>query len=282
MSAPARARPARPAPRPADVRLVAIDLDGTACLPGGALGPRCGTVLRALHDRGVAVVFATGRSVVSTRRLQSALGFRAPAITLNGSLVDAGDGDLWHHRPLDRATTAAVRAVLDGAALTVVHVLEDTLFCAPHEAWAGESLVVWELQGGPATAFPSEVTMFFAIGEEPRTRAAAASLRERFPRDVSLFEYPRMDGARHHVEVRAAGDDKGAGLRLVRERLGIPREATLAVGDWLNDVPLLEEAGYGVAMAHAPAALRAVADVVTRTSNHAEGAAEFLAGFFAL
>jgi phosphoserine phosphatase len=42
-------------------------------------------------------------------------------------------------------------------------------------------------------------------------------------------------------------DAKVAALIALRERLGLAKEETLAVGDGANDIPMLEEAGLGVA-----------------------------------
>ena len=64
------------------------------------------------------------------------------------------------------------------------------------------------------------------------------------------------------VEVLDLSVDKGRALRLVAERLDIPMDQTLAIGDSWNDAPLLEAAGYGVAMGSAPPELRAVADSI--------------------
>ena len=55
---------------------------------------------------------------------------------------------------------------------------------------------------------------------------------------------------------------KGSGLGFVAEQLGFSRERTVAFGDGENDVPLLEWAGYAVAVANAHPRLLAVADFV--------------------
>ena len=44
-----------------------------------------------------------------------------------------------------------------------------------------------------------------------------------------------VQGAPDNVEVTAAGVDKGTALLALADRLGIPREATLAIGDSDND-----------------------------------------------
>ncbi len=58
---------------------------------------------------------------------------------------------------------------------------------------------------------------------------------------------------------------KATALDAVRQTLGIPSTLTVAVGDGINDIAMLIWAARGVAMGHAPAELRAVADEVTGT-----------------
>lgn len=45
--------------------------------------------------------------------------------------------------------------------------------------------------------------------------------------------------------------NKGTGLRRLAELLDIPMEQVMAIGDNGNDIPMLREAGYGVAMGNA-------------------------------
>lgn len=64
-----------------------------------------------------------------------------------------------------------------------------------------------------------------------------------------------------NIEVTAAGATKGAGLLWLCDRLGIDPATSVAFGDASNDVPMLEVAGDGVAMANA-------SDVAVAASNH--------------
>ena len=76
----------------------------------------------------------------------------------------------------------------------------------------------------------------------------------------------------NNIEVNAKGVNKGRGLMILGELLGIHREEIMAVGDGSNDIAMLREAGLGVAMENATEAVKAAADVVT-LSNDQEGAA---------
>jgi hydroxymethylpyrimidine pyrophosphatase-like HAD family hydrolase len=75
--------------------------------------------------------------------------------------------------------------------------------------------------------------------------------------------------------VRAAGATKGTALAELCRRAGCSLDEAVAVGDWVNDVPMFEVAGRSFAMGTAPDAVRAKAtDVLTATALAGGGIAE--------
>jgi hydroxymethylpyrimidine pyrophosphatase-like HAD family hydrolase len=64
------------------------------------------------------------------------------------------------------------------------------------------------------------------------------------------------------VEILNPRVDKGEALRFVAARLGVAMDDVVAIGDSWNDAPLLEAAGFGIAMGSAPDELRRVAKAV--------------------
>jgi Cof subfamily protein (haloacid dehalogenase superfamily) len=61
------------------------------------------------------------------------------------------------------------------------------------------------------------------------------------------------------IEILPAGCSKSAGMYAVMDALGLPRENSIAFGDSGNDLDMLQAAGIGVAMPHAPVACREAA-----------------------
>ena len=72
----------------------------------------------------------------------------------------------------------------------------------------------------------------------------------------------------HDALVRILDACEGTGMLALAELLGVPREATMAVGDADNDLPMLRDAGLGVAMGNANERVRAAADVVVADNDH--------------
>ena len=73
--------------------------------------------------------------------------------------------------------------------------------------------------------------------------------------------------AAFYLEVIPKVINKGQGIRDICKVLELPTEAVIAFGDAANDIPMLREAGVGVAMGNAQEAVKAAADLVTLSNN---------------
>jgi len=84
-----------------------------------------------------------------------------------------------------------------------------------------------------------------------------------------LSEFPRLrlidSGFFYHVLARDV--DKGKGLRVAAEMMGVKSSEIVAIGDSEVDMELLQEAGYGVAVGDASDELKEIADLVTKGEN---------------
>lgn len=81
-----------------------------------------------------------------------------------------------------------------------------------------------------------------------------------------------------YLEFLSKEVSKGNALAYVRDYLGLTIGQTYAAGDEENDIPMLQAAGHGVAMANATDQVKAVAEVVTKLDNNHDGLAEVLGG----
>ncbi len=73
----------------------------------------------------------------------------------------------------------------------------------------------------------------------------------------------------------AKGVSKENALREIAELYQVPLKNCLAIGDNFNDIPMLQLAGLGIAMANAPQEVQAAADEIT-SSNDDHGVSQAL------
>ena len=83
-----------------------------------------------------------------------------------------------------------------------------------------------------------------------------------------------VQGSPDNIEVTAAGVDKGEALLALADRLGIPHEQTMAVGDSGNDRAMLEKAGIAAVMANGMPEIRAIGRLVSEADCDHDGVAE--------
>ncbi|HHX55014.1 MAG TPA: HAD-IIB family hydrolase, partial [Clostridiales bacterium] len=80
------------------------------------------------------------------------------------------------------------------------------------------------------------------------------------------------------LEFLDKGVNKGVGLSLIAQHLGIRQEEIIAVGDAGNDIAMIKYAGLGVAMGNATDDVKEIADYITLT-NEEDGVAHLIEKF---
>ncbi len=70
-----------------DVRLIAIDIDGTLLTPDGQITPRTRAAIGAAQRAGIIVTLATARRYFSARAIAAELGIELPLIVYDGALI---------------------------------------------------------------------------------------------------------------------------------------------------------------------------------------------------
>jgi Cof subfamily protein (haloacid dehalogenase superfamily) len=255
------------------VRLVASDLDGTLLLPDETVSERTRAALAAARAAGITVVLVSGRPPRSLGPIAERIGVGGVAICANGAIVwDLDTGTMLDSTPLaaELATRLVhgLREAIPGALFAVE--LEGSfgrepgwsegLAAVPAEVLEADAL---ELIRGPVTKLlVRHPTMAFA------------EVAERARRVVGDDAVVTWAGLRL-VEISAAGVTKAFALERLCRRLGIDAAEVVAVGDMPNDLPMLDWAGLGVAVANADQAVLAAADEVT-ASNLDDGVARLL------
>jgi Cof subfamily protein (haloacid dehalogenase superfamily) len=261
-----------------DYRLVVADIDGTLVTSDRQITARVLAAVQAARRRGVRVCLATGRMWPSAEPYARRLGADPPIILYNGGLVyDFASGTVLRRVPLDPDHARAVLEVLREHPQVQPHLyVDDRVYTSrPSEItdqYRRKDGIVVEEVADLRSLLSAEPMKILIIGARPellRVRARLAALPQRIHTVFSEETY---------LEVLPPGSSKGAALQWMARHLGIPLEQTVAVGDHLNDLEMIQLAGLGVAMGNAPDALKAQAEYVTAT-NDQEGLAEVIERF---
>lgn len=268
--------------------MIAIDLDGTLLSPSGEVTPRAKQAVRRALDAGLLVCFATGRNWTESKTVLEAVEHYDSAVFVGGAMVVDTKRQVVLHRMMMQPDLArelcghmeaaghAVLALQDtGAAGFDYLVTGDIAVNDPTRHWM--RVTAAKIVSVPRLAdHPHPHTVRVGIVAPPAEAAKVQwSLNEHFRDRIvchSLF-VPAYD-----VEVLEVFDpavNKWEGVKLVAQRHGIGESEIVAIGDDVNDLPMIRHAGLGVAMGNArPEVLAAAKRVIG--SNADEGLATFL------
>lgn len=86
-------------------------------------------------------------------------------------------------------------------------------------------------------------------------------LMELFGNEFYFVEHPE------YFEAALKGHSKSSGMEIILEHLGMTMEDSIAIGDSLNDLDMLELAGFSIAMEDSPDEVIKVSDAVTKTAD---------------
>lgn len=277
------AAPATPPTTTRRFKILALDVDGTLLNRDGHLLPSTVAAVARAAAAGIRPVLCTGRRYRRARPVADWLGLDAPLVCNSGALVkDPFDGRTLWRADLDRGLAERVldhfRRHDEPAISFIDHGDADTIDFLVAEYPTGRSAFddyvhqnldhagigpAW--LEGPSSIVDHPTAHFHvcAVGSRADMLAFEAALLRTVPGRVRTFVQRSVRYSGTMCEILSIDASKWSAVLHLAELWGVGPDEICAVGDDRNDVPMIEGAGLGVAMGHAPPEVLAVADHVT-------------------
>lgn len=270
-----------------DIRLIALDLDGTLLNQEKQLSEENRAALESCIRKGIHIVPATGRSASGIPDFIRRIPGIRYGILANGARI------------MDFQEDVLVAEQLIGwqAACQVLTFLSRYPVCYdPYIGGKGKMearfLNHLEQYGVPAVMREMVLATRDEVEDEiayVKSRKAAVEKINVFTADpelrMELWEELKKNrelmitsSLEYNLEINAATATKGEGLKRLAAHLGILPRQTMAFGDGSNDISMIQAAGIGVAMANSMDSLKQQADYVT-LSNEESGVAAAIRHF---
>jgi Cof subfamily protein (haloacid dehalogenase superfamily) len=255
-------------------RLVAFDLDGTLLGEELLLRPRVLDAVGKMHERGVQGCIVTGRMYQAALPFARQLQFMTPLVCYQGAaVIDTQSDEVLLDVPLPNEQALDLNAYAHRNGLHIQLYANDRYYCEQLNRYAE---LYAKISGVEPIVVPSLLAQF-----ESWDATKAVIIAEPDIIRAHLDPVKALCGDRAYVtrsipwflEVMNASVNKGKSLEVVARYLGVPLAEVMAIGDSWNDAPLLEAAGFGVAMGSAPPELREIADAVVADVEN-DGVAE--------
>ena len=275
-----------------DIKLVALDLDGTLFDNSSRISKRNLTAIRSITDKGIHVVISTGRPFEGIPFDQIKGTGINYAITANGSgIYEISTGKCLYENAMDEELGTPILnflltrdihmdAFIGGKGYTPVQCVETAQKLTVPSS-IKNYIITTRTRLDNILQFIHENQLKVQKMTLNFYPAADGTLIDRETVRKFLVSNPSITtvcGGYNNLEFTRADANKGVGLRKLAEILGVNPDATMAIGDTENDLAIIEAAGIGVAMGNATDAVKARADYVT-TTNTKDGVAAAIEHF---
>ena len=272
-----------------DIRMVALDLDGTLLDDLGKIPEDNKKILQEAYAKGICIVLSSGRMTDCVVPIADELGIDCALIVYNGAMVKGTKSDgrkMIFHKALQAKYGDRLIDYTLKNHFHLNYYSNDVLY-AQGDSSLRKYADLYAAQTGATFHFVSDLNQF--RGNEPTkliliTDSSEAGNPRPRHRDEqydyfhSLFdrEITLMKTNPEYLEFMNREVNKGVGLMKLAEHYNIDISGIIAFGDADNDVPMLASAGIGVAMANASEKSKQAAKIVAEWDNNQAGVAKVL------
>lgn len=263
-----------------DIRLIAIDLDGTLLDDRKQLSAATIDAIGRVSAGGVKIVLASARPPRSVRAFYQQLRLDTWQINYNGAMIwDEPRAAVIHHNPMDGG--AVLRLIQRSRMLhapLIVH-------CEILDRWHTDRHDLQYTTGTGRLFAPDVLSDMETICREPITTLNLLGN----PADIDRIEPLLTAEFGREIDLVRAGDNdlligkhcsscKSFALKQVAEHYDVPISQVMAIGDAMNDLPMLQSAAVSVAMGNAPNRVKQIATWIA-PSNECNGVVAALQHF---
>ena len=263
-------------------KLLALDLDGTLTDSKKRISEKNREYIRKAQEKGVEIILASGRPVIGIRSIADELDlWKTGGYILaynGGQIIDCKSGNDLVKQTIPMECVHDICEVIRHYGVfpltyngTGVICENDTDQYVRKEGYNNGIPVI------KVESLEEQITKpmvkFMVVGCPEELKKAYTYLKDLFDGKLNVFF-----SEDYFLEVTPPGIEKASALAELTRILGTTRDHLMAIGDGLNDIPMLEFAGFAVAMGNAYDETKKVADHIS-ASNEEDGVAEAISKF---
>ena len=265
-----------------NIKLIALDLDGTLTDDKKEITPHTLDALMQVQCQGVRLVLASGRPPYGMRPLAEQLHMAEHGGILlcynGGHVEDCATGEVYVEQQLPEEVMPMLHDLQQQSGMTLMTYYEDKIYTEhPDDEFVGISAYNNKMQVVGVSNFvsdaPRPLNKCLMVGPHDKQIVWEKKIQEATSDCLYVCH-----STPYFIEILPQGIDKGPSLVRLCQRLGMTTDNLMTFGDSNNDKQMLQLAGIGVAMGNAEDDIKQAADYVTDTNN-LDGVAKALRHF---
>ena len=273
-----------------NIKMVALDLDGTTLNQYGRITDRTVAAFKKAMVQGVHIVISTGRTFQSLPKQLFTIEGLEYVVTSNGAhITELESMERIYENLLPEESVAAVVELIrkkGRAHISVETFIDGHAYIDKdeYEEIIAEGSTYRDAAYIRDTRNPVPQILDYMMahkGEIENISLNFEFLEEKAVWREELAQIPDLTLTTsfiHNIEMGGVNTSKGTALAFLMERLGVSPAELMAVGDSPNDGEMMKLAGLGVAVANGTEETKAMADYVT-ASNAEDGVAKAIEKF---
>lgn len=258
-------------------RLLALNIDGTLLKSNGRLSRETKQAIDYVQDKGVYVTLVTSRNFPSAHKIAKVLKLESYLITHSGAFISKNLEEPLFESRLSEEKTFNIVQVLESYQCSI-RLLHERYSIGNRTKQKGNLMGKVIANSNDPLFYPiqfvqslSDQLVDFPMAT-PKIEVYFSSKKEMLEvKEVVNKSFPEVNTIVTHdlmFEILPGVVSKEQGIKQLCDHLGIAMEKTVVIADSISDIPMIKEAGLGVAMWNSPFEVKKAADWVTRSNNH--------------
>lgn len=253
------------------IKLITIDVDGTLVTPLKRLTKTNITAINKARNAGVHIALASGRPYSGMKALVNKLNLNQEGnftVCQNGSYIF----DNLTHQPISGTYQSPIDLKIIDDLLKDYDV---QISAMDHKSFYSRHAKpnVYTKIDAKISKLPLEIKSYDDFSDDKTfgrilimgKKSEMDRLYKNMPKDLTE-NYYAVKTAPFLIEVMNKNTNKGYAISAMAKDLKINQDEIMSIGNERNDIPMLEQAGFAVAMANAVPDLKAHADFITKSN----------------
>ena len=281
-------------------KLIAIDLDGTILDSYGEVSENTKRILKETMKKGTKVIIASGRTIDSIKAIADEISTDKYIIAGNGSIIyDLQEKNVIYEKYIPKSKALNIIKICEDNSITYSVYTNKTIVADSLKYnilyYYKQNLKKEPTKKTSITIVPNIYDYVKNMDNEKvmkificdKHQSVFNSILKRFSEieDIEILDVSHMsrkiisNGSKDvaleyfYTEISEKNVDKWYAIEYLLNKLNIDKTEIISIGDNINDVKMIEQAGLGIAMKGSSSKVTEVADYVTDFDNNNNGAA---------